>query len=1356
MKSKTIFISLMIFISIHFVAKLYGQELQNDWENSEVFRINKEEAHSTAIPFATIEEAKKSDWKTSPFYKLLHGKWKFNWVAKPSDRPLEFYKPQYDVTDWDEITVPSNWQMEGYGIPIYTNTDYPFVMVNPPFIPDNNNPVGSYRRNISIPNSWDGREIFVHFAGVKSAFYIWVNGKKVGYSQDSMSPAEFNITPYLRKGNNVLAVEVYRWCDGSYIEDQDMWRLSGIFRDVYLFSTSKIYIKDFFVKTDLDENYKNAHLTIDVELKNYSNKKLNNYSIESLLLDETGNQIGEKLNELNIDFSDYEKVNISLNQLVTNPKKWTAETPNLYQIILILKNENGKIIETTETKIGFREVEIKDSRFLVNGVPVLLKGTNRHEMHPRFGQHIPKETMIKDILLMKKFNINTVRNSHYPNDSFWYKLCDEYGLYVIDEANVESHGANGLLPRGKPEWKAAVVDRMKNMIQRNKNHPSIVIWSLGNEAGNGDNFFAMRDYSHKADPSRPVHYEGYNDAADIYSRMYPPIKDMIEYGSGDDKRPFFLCEYSHSKGNSSGGLQDYWDVIESNPIFMGACVWDWVDQGLYKKDKNGIEYFAYGGDFGPKDIPSDSNFCINGLIFPNRNISPKLWEVKKVYQNITVEPIDLLQGKVRIKNKFSFTNLNRYNAKWALSENGIVMQKGKIGKLNVKPLEEKSIIIPLQDVKVKADAEYWLKISFVQSKKTLWAEKEFEVAWNQFRIPFQNIVREVKDVVHSSSIEVVENKDEIALRNNNFEIVFSKYSGTIHSLKYNENDLLSINTKTSSGPILNVYRAPIDNDHGIDEEWKKYGLNKSMVRVETINVQKVDESKVWINVEINYKMKEGSGFIHKCTYTILGNGDIYSDNQILPYGNLPSLAQIGMSFILKPEYENIKWFGRGPFENYYDRKTAAAIGLYASTVDDQYVPYITPQANGSKQDVRWALFTNKQNEGLMFINRTEPFTMNALNYSQQNLEEANHTNELQKSDEIYLTISSYERGVGVKGKGTKILSKEGVEKELTSFSYIIRSFNSNKGDANNYARNSRAIIIPSSPIIVRDIFGKVSMNSVLPDAEIYYTLDDTEPTRKSQKYNKPFEQISATTIKAKSFYVKEISYTSIRNVNLLQVLNPKIFPADIYISDESIVTINSPLLDVEIHYTLDGSQPTEVSSLYIKPIKIKKTSTLSVRTFKKGYSPSDIIKSKYEKVKIDSGVESRFYIGKFESTPNYLNLKPEKIVNKEQFRLEDIENVPSHYALLLLGSINIDVEGEYTFYCGSNDGTKLYIGDKLLIDNDGGHGYQEKYGKINLEKGTHKIEVRYFQQGGGQELKVSWQGPNFEKRELTREDLSGK
>ena len=1173
-----------------------------------------------------------------------------------------------------------------------------------------------------------------------------------------MTPAEFNITPYLKEEENILAVEVYRWSDGSYMECQGMWRLSGIFRDVYLFSTPKIHIRDFFVKTDMDENYKDAQLKIDVELKNYSDEKSDDYSIEALLLDNSKNQIGEKLEVLNINVTANGKKSINLNQLIINPKKWTAETPNLYQVIFILKNEKEKIIETMESKIGFRKIEIKASRFLVNGKPVYLKGTNRHEIHPRYGQHIPREAMIEDIKLMKQFNINTVRNSHYPTNPYWYKLCDEYGIYLIDEANLESHGANGLLPRSDPKWTTAAVDRMRSMIQRDKNHPSIIMWSLGNEAGMGDNFFAMRDYTHQADPSRPVHYEGYNEAADVYSRMYPSIQDMKEYAAGDNPKPYFLCEYLHSLGNSSGGIQEYWQVIESDPRFFGGCIWDWAGMGLYKMNENGTEYFAYGHDFAPEGTPRIGDFTgLNGLVLPDRTILPELWEVKKAYQSISIEPVDLLKGKVEVRNKYSFTNLKRYNIKWELAEDEIIIQNGEMQKLNINPFENKVITIPFQEMKIIPSAEYWLKVSFTESENTLWTNSGHEVAWEQFKIPFKQKSSQVKKVIGTSSpLQTVENINEVKISGHNFKIIFSKSSGSIQSFMFKKNEFISNKGTVSGCPILNVYRAPTGHDsRSLALEWKKSGLDRSTPHLDSFHLEKVMESKVLVSVQISHKMGSESGFIHKCTYTILGSGNVYADNQFFPYGELPSPPQIGISFILNTDYENIRWFGRGPFENYFDRKTAAAVGLYSSTVEEQYVPYIDPQATGSKQDVRWVLFTNDKNEGMMISHRTKPFTLNALHYSQQSLETAKHTIELIRDDEIYLTIAAFERGVGEVVGGTTLMERKDIHKNPTSLSYVLSPYNSKLGEPEELARNIRTMIVPSSPLIIRNKYGLVTIKTVIPKADIYYTTDGTEPTKKSFKYVEPFEQISSAIIKAKSYIEEEKSSTANLEVKQLQVLNPVISKVNRYFPDVISINLTSFTPNAELRYTFDGSKPTLKSSFYNNKLDIKETVTLKVRAFKKNHKPSEIVSSKYEKIKRGKGVEYRYYIGKFGSTPNYFDLTADKIVNIDQFRLENIENVPSHYALLLLGSITIKKEGEYTFYCGSNDGSKLYIGDRLLIDNDGGHGYQEKYGKINLDKGKHKIEVRYFQQGGGQELKVSWQGPKFEKRELTKEDLSG-
>jgi len=1353
MKSKTGFILLLIFLTIHLEYNLYGQELKNDWENSELFGINKEEAHNTAIPFATYQQAKEADWESSPFYKSLNGEWKFNWVPKPADSPLDFYKIGYDISEWNEIPVPGNWQMYGYGIPIYVNVKFPFVVVDPPNIPHNNNPVGSYRRDFTIPDNWDGRKIFIHFAGVKSAFYIWVNGAKVGYSQGSMTPAEFNLTPYLKKGNNILAVEVYRWSDGSYIEDQDMWRLSGIYRDVFLFSTPKVHIRDFFIKTDLDENYKNAQLKIAVELTNYSDENIDDIAIEAVLLDGTGSQVGKKMAKQNLSISENKKWNVNLEQAISNPKKWTAETPNLYQVILILKSADGKIIETTESKMGFKKVEIKNAQFLVNGKPVHIKGTNRHEMHPLYGQTVPRETMIKDIELMKQFNINTVRTSHYPNDPYWYKLCNQYGIYVVDETNLESHEVFYILPKSDPKWKAASVDRIKSMIQRDKNHPCVVMWSLGNEAGGGDNFFAMRDYTHKVDPSRPIHYEGYNEAADVFSRMYPDIPSMINYAEGENSKPYFICEYVSAMGNGCGNMQEYWDVIESNPVFMGACVWDWVDQGLYKEDETGEKYFAYGGDFGPEDIPSDSTFCINGLILPNREISPKMWEVKKVYQNVKVEAVDLLKGKVKVKNKFSFTNLNKYKAVWEISEDGVIIQVGELGELDIKPLAEKVVEIPIRKIEAKAGAEYWLKIIFSEAENNLWAEKGFEIAWDQMKMPLDVPKADVLTLSKKSNTEIIENDKNLSIIGNDFSIQFNKNSGLINSIQYNGDEYLKVNTKNDGGPRLQVFRAPLDNDIKVQLDWVKYKFDEMKSSLKKFDVSREKNNTVRIEIDIRYQTNENASFLHKSIYTILNNGCISVDNHFIPEGELPTLPEVAVSMIINPEFEQLNWYGRGPNENYSDRKTGAAIGYYSSTVEELYFPYIKPQSNGSKQDVRWLMLSNSDKKGLLIVNNSYPFAFSALHYSQKALSIAKHTNELQRSKEIYLNIYASERGVGNASIGPDILEQYEVKAKPLYFSYSIRPIDKEISVANELARKKLAVA--PTPMIIRDKFGKVTIKSASKEDLIYYTLDGKEPTKESEKYIAPFEVTGKAIIKVKMISENLEGKTTLLETDQLSVFPPIVSPQNVYFNDSIFVDIKNEMDEAEIYYTLDGTKPDDRSHKYKDSINIKSDSKLKTVAYKKGFLVSAVVTSDYKKIDFDYGIQYKYYVGHWKKIPNFLKFTPEREGIIDKFSLSNIKNNGDHFALLMFSLINIKEEGEYIFYVGSNDGSQLAVDNKLIINNDGEHGYETVSGKITLDKGKHSLILRYFQSGGGKELKVFWKGPGFEKREMTKDDFLG-
>jgi len=723
------------------------EEKAYDWENPEIVGRNKELPHVTLMLYPEIKSAIKGEVSSSPFFLSLNGLWKFHWVKKPEERPLDFYQVEFDDSGWRKIPVPSNWQMFGYGIPIYTNIKYPFGKADPPHIPHDNNPVGSYRLRFKVPHTWHGRQVFLHFDGVESAFYLWVNGKKVGYNQGSRTPAEFNITPYLKKNENLLAVEVFRWSDGSYLEDQDFWRLSGIFRDVYLFSTDNLHIRDFWAIADLDENYRDGELKVNVKIVNHGRKSLP-VKVEAQLLDSEEKPLIKPITwEGRIERSS--EISLDLKQSVKNPKKWSAEDPNLYTLLLSLKKESGETIEVIPCKVGFRKVEIKGGQLLLNGVPILIKGVNRHEHDPDTGHTISVESMIHDIKLMKRFNINAVRTSHYPNDPKWYDLCDKYGLYLVDEANIESHGI-GYKPEktlgNKPEWKKAHMDRTKRMVERDKNHPSVIIWSLGNEGGDGINFEATSAWIHERDPTRPVHYERAEERphTDIICPMYPYPNRVYKYAVKELKRPFIMCEYAHAMGNSVGDLSAYWYLIYRYKHLQGGFIWDWVDQGLRKKvpekkarpegieakdDRDKDYFWAYGGDFGPPDTPSDGNFCMNGLVAPDRFPHPSLYEVRKVYQYIQIEPLDLEEGKVKILNRYDFTNLRDFEGLWTLKANEMVISRGRLPVLNIPPGKSEEIKIPFEKPSLEPGREYWLDISFRLYRPTLWAKRGHEIAW---------------------------------------------------------------------------------------------------------------------------------------------------------------------------------------------------------------------------------------------------------------------------------------------------------------------------------------------------------------------------------------------------------------------------------------------------------------------------------------------------------------------------------------------------------------------------------------------------------------------------------------------------
>jgi len=690
---------------------LFSFSQSNDWENPQMIQQNKEASHATLYSYQTKEQALTFDANNSPYYQSLNGKWLFHWSKNPASRPEEFYKNDYNRKAWDSIPVPSNWDMQSYDIPIYVNQPYAWTKdPHPPFVPHNYNPVGSYFREFIIDESWDGKNIFIHFGAVKSAMYLWINGEKVGYSQGSKLPAEFDITKYVKPGKNTLALEVYRWSDGSYLECQDFWRLSGIERDVYLMARPSLFIRDFEARTSLNDDFSIGTLNLRVELENRSDT----FYKESLIimrLFRDGKQV-KKTFISGKKFFPGDKRTVEISRDIPYPDLWSAERPNLYELVLEFKF-GIRPMEVLSTKIGFREVEIKDSQLLVNGIPVLLKGTNRHEHDPITGHAVSKETMLKDIELMKKFNLNAVRTSHYPNDPYWYDLCDQYGIYVVDEANIESHGMGYNLDRtlgNKPDWELAHLDRIERMMKRDKNHPSVIIWSMGNEAGFGVNFKAASKMMHQLDPYRPVHYEraGADSVVDIVSPMYPSVNHLKAYANSNPYRPLIMCEYAHAMGNSTGNLKEYWDMIESEPVLQGGFIWDWIDQGLLKTTDAGVEYYAYGGDYGTDTIPSDNNFCANGLIFSNREVHPGLWEVKKVYQYLKFKKIG---NSVRIYNHYNYRNLNEFEFHWNILQDGNVAMSGVLDHFAAAPGDSIIFKIPQSESLNEQNVEYILTIS---------------------------------------------------------------------------------------------------------------------------------------------------------------------------------------------------------------------------------------------------------------------------------------------------------------------------------------------------------------------------------------------------------------------------------------------------------------------------------------------------------------------------------------------------------------------------------------------------------------------------------------------------------------------
>jgi beta-galactosidase len=1014
----------------------FDHEPHPDWENPQMIGRNKEAPRATAIPFADPAAALVRDPAESPWHSSLNGEWNFSWAENPASRPVEFFQPEYDVSAWDLIPVPANWQLHGYGYPIYTNVRYPWGDPDPPRVPHDFNPVGSYRRTFTVPEEWDGRQIYLHFGGVSSAFYLWVNGHEIGYSQGSRTPAEFNVTEYLVPGENMVALEVYRYSDGSYLECQDFWRISGIFRDVSLYSWDNLHIRDFQVHTDLDEGYSDADLGVDVWVRNLGSDA-RSFSVEAQLFDGDGNLYIDGLT-MSASAETGGEVKVRLDRQISDPPKWSAEEPNLFRLVVTLSDAHGSAIQSVSTNVGFRKVEITDGQLLVNGVAVLIKGTNRHEHDPDTAHVMSTEGMIQDILIMKRHNINAVRTSHYPDVPEWYDLTDRYGLYIIDEANIESHGI-GYDPDktlgNKPEWGEAHLDRTISMVERDKNHPSIIIWSLGNEAGDGVNFTATADWVRERDPSRPVHYEraelGPN--TDIYCPMYERIPQIVEYAETYDDRPLILCEYSHAMGNSNGNLEDYWDAIYKYERLQGGFIWDWVDQGLRQPIPGRPDeyYFAFGGDFEPPGVYHDDNFLMNGLVSADRVPHPGLLELKKVYQYITVTPVDLALGEIEVNNGFAFIDLDGFEGFWEIQGDGEVVASGRLPSLKASPFESQQVRLRLPAVKPRPGVEYWLDLSFRLAEDSPWADKGHEVAWEQFKLDIAD-ASPVMVAAEMPALEIAEGEDQITVSGDGFTARFDVATGTIASLVSGDTELIG------SGPRPNFWRAPTDNDRGNDfpdrcAPWKTATGNW---QVTGSAVETPSPAEVKVRFEGSFPDIDST---NQVVYTVLGDGDIIVEHSFTPGdGELPEVPRFGMQLVIPGGFETVTWYGRGPHESYWDRKAGARVGKWSGTVDEQFVDYSEPQENGNKTDVRWVSLTNDDGTGLLVVG--EPLiAFSAHHYTTDDLETNKHGYEMEYRQDITFNVDMGQTGVGGDTSwGARTHDKYTLWPEPMSYSFRLR------------------------------------------------------------------------------------------------------------------------------------------------------------------------------------------------------------------------------------------------------------------------------------------------------------------------------
>ncbi len=942
-----------------------------DWANPAVVRRNVEPTHASFTAWETEAAARMArpiapfyltdHPTTAPWYRSLNGEWKFHWSPRPADRPLDFYRDDFDDTAWPSIPVPANWERQGYGVAIYTNSKYPFHpngRPTPPELPDDNNPVGSYRHAFAVPPEWNGHEIYLRFGAVSSAYYLWINGRMVGYNEGSKDPAEFNVTRYVHPGSNTLAMEVFRWSSASYLEDQDFWRLSGITRDVYLFAWPRTHIRDFFARASLTPDYRDGRLSVDVQLESAEAGPQQRTVVAKLW--DGDRVVAQQRQSLSVT----DTASIHMETSVARPRLWSAERPDLYTLTLTLLGPDGQTVESVANRVGFRTSEVKSGHYLLNGRRIYIKGTDMHEHNQVTGHVLDEATMRRDLALMKQHNLNAIRFSHYPEPERLYELADEYGMYIVGEANIESHGM-GYDPRftlgDKPEWLTMHMDRTQRMVERDKNHPSIVIWSLGNEAGDGRNFVATYNWIKQRDGTRPVQYEreseGFNPAAgqrhsDLKVPMYASIQSLVRYATGGGDRPLIMCEYAHAMGNSTGNLEEYWDTIKKYPKLQGGFIWDWVDQGLLETAWNEMPYWSYGGDYGPPGTPSDGSFNDNGLVGPDRVPHPALEEVKKVYQYVNFDRVDLRAGTVRVHNEYDFTPLDDFDLRWTITDDGLAVDSG-VAHPRATPGDSIVVALGYRLPQPAPGHEYFLDLALVRREALGLVPAGYAVATWQFALPISAPVV-ATDISTLSPLQVTRADSAVTVSGTDLVARFDFRKGTLASLRYRGTELIR------RGPQPDLWRPATDNDWGNGlprraRVWRDAAEDRV---VTATNVEQPSPGLVRVAIEQTLHDEAGVAVAtYATTYSVLGSGDILVDNELTKTGTTVELPRVGMNLVLPTELNQMTWFGRGPFENYWDRKTAAFVGRYSGSVASQYVPYVRPQENGNRTDVRWVALT---------------------------------------------------------------------------------------------------------------------------------------------------------------------------------------------------------------------------------------------------------------------------------------------------------------------------------------------------------------------------------------------------------------